>query len=753
MPLSPSNPLPNNSKRYFKKIPGMIYFDGRLQSEAGDANFIDPHELTQQQSLAEVYGQQPAYFEPRTDWQHLDSTNFTPYRDYDQKNTICKAAQSVPKRTWPNERQLKSSPGLVTWDTHCHDLFQLYVQMSRRDLIEDAGLLALLRILPYGIESIVEVASQPLIIGKHVDVPDSPLPPSPLPNSYDRVICDVGMGYPNTRSWRNNVQGKRFFAGLVYHYTSVHWTSFLWDRFRGQLMLYDTLNNVDTLQERLRSTLLAWREFLALAGLPYDFDYFLLPLTPQSRGLECGYLCIRALFNAVRGLVGLTHSQLGAVISPKRPDIGLSVYPPKQPFDILHRDWPLTPGLVPDTDAYDLADRQIRALFSVAVMEEIGIRDGKIWTKVKVSQADQSEKEQLVEIEGLDLVTWEPRDSTSTAMLYDTYIDIGGLAHFFIKSVGTRQLYPRHRLIPMPPSLIAPPCARPLGADVSTKPLADIPDSCNQRLQDQISIQWADIATLKVDAVVNAAHPSLTPGGGICGAIFAAAGIEELKEECNRFPGGIKAGNAVLTRGCNLPAPYIIHAVGPCKDTQYEKERAPQLLSSMYTHIFELCKANQIRKIAIPSISSGIFGIDRTLCAFEACKSAVFALLDDDLQDLEVIFVLFDPEVEKKDNSGLSPAQKSTQSVSFFLDALQANLALFGCNAFLEAWKNLTRCPPDQLKKVLKYQQRPQLEGLIAEIKANSSDDDDDDNDPYLQALERNRGWLHQLLQLASQLQ
>lgn len=83
----------------------------------------------------------------------------------------------------------------------------------------------------------------------------------------------------------------------------------------------------------------------------------------------------------------------------------------------------------------------------------------------------------------------------------------------------------------------------------------------------------------------------------------------------------------------------------------------------------------------------------------------------------------------------------------------RANLALFGCNAFLEAWKNLTRCPPDQLKKVLKYQQRPQLEGLIAEIKANSSDDDDDDNDPYLQALERNRGWLHQLLQLASQLQ
>ncbi|KAF4467521.1 hypothetical protein FALBO_5604 [Fusarium albosuccineum] len=476
MSSSPRNIIPNDSRRYFRKIPGMIYFAGRLPSEAGDGNFIDPHELTQQQSLAEVYGQQPAYFEPRTDWQHLDSTNFTPYRDYDDKDTICKTAQSVPNRTWPNERQLKSATVSITWDTHCHDLLQLHAQMSRRTLIDDTNLSALLRMLPYGIESIVEVASRPLTIGKPAHASHSPLPATPLPNSYDRVRCHVGMGYSNARSWRNNVQGKRFFAGLVYHFTAAHWTSFLWDRFQGQLLIYDTLNSVETVQERLRSTLLAWREFLALAGLPYNFDFFLLPLTPQNRGLECGYLCVRALFNAVRGLVGLTHSQLGAVISPQCPDIGLSVYHPQRPFDILHRDWPLTPGVVPGNNAYDLADRQIRALFSVAVMEEIGIRDGKIWTKV--SQADQSQTEQLVGIEGLELVAWEPRDSTSTVMLYDTYTDLGGLAHFSIKSMGTRELYPRHRLIPMPPSLIASPCAKPLGADVSTKPLAGIPDSC-----------------------------------------------------------------------------------------------------------------------------------------------------------------------------------------------------------------------------------------------------------------------------------
>ncbi|KAF4467520.1 A1pp-domain-containing [Fusarium albosuccineum] len=197
-----------------------------------------------------------------------------------------------------------------------------------------------------------------------------------------------------------------------------------------------------------------------------------------------------------------------------------------------------------------------------------------------------------------------------------------------------------------------------------------LPQQChvlagNQRLQDQISIQWADIATLKVDAVVNAAQPTLTPGGGICGAIFAAAG-DELEEECSRFGRGIKAGQAVLTRGCQLTAPYIIHAVGPNKDVVGEKERASELLSDMYTRIFELCKANKIRKIAIPSISSGIYGIDPTLCAFEACKSAVFALLDDDLPHLEVIFVLFDPKIEGKDQE-----KESTRAASFFLDALQ----------------------------------------------------------------------------------
>ena len=131
----------------------------------------------------------------------------------------------------------------------------------------------------------------------------------------------------------------------------------------------------------------------------------------------------------------------------------------------------------------------------------------------------------------------------------------------------------------------------------------------------------ADITMLDVDAIVNAANSRLLPGGGVSGAIHAAAG-PELAAACAKI-GSCATGKACITPGFRLRARHVIHAVGPV--WQGGKFDEPRLLKSAYRESFRLAGANGIKTLAFPAISTGIFGYPlepATAIALEVCHEA-----------------------------------------------------------------------------------------------------------------------------------
>ncbi|WP_379966896.1 O-acetyl-ADP-ribose deacetylase [Epilithonimonas sp. UC225_85] len=156
-----------------------------------------------------------------------------------------------------------------------------------------------------------------------------------------------------------------------------------------------------------------------------------------------------------------------------------------------------------------------------------------------------------------------------------------------------------------------------------------------------IEIIKADITKINADAIVNAANSSLLGGGGVDGAIHRAGGkriLEECMEIRNR-QGKCKTGEAVVTSGGNLPANYVIHTVGPIWNNNVEK--CSKLLTNCYKNSLKLAESLNVKTIAFPNISTGVYRFPKDLAA----KIAVHEVQNFESDVIEkVIFVCFDDE-------------------------------------------------------------------------------------------------------------
>ena len=158
--------------------------------------------------------------------------------------------------------------------------------------------------------------------------------------------------------------------------------------------------------------------------------------------------------------------------------------------------------------------------------------------------------------------------------------------------------------------------------------------------QTTLNIIVADITSLDVDAIVNAANRSLLGGGGVDGAIHRAAG-PELLAEC-RTLGGCETGSAKMTRGYRLKAKYVIHAVGPVWNGGDKNEET--LLASCYRSALDLAATNKLTSVAYPAISTGIYRFPADLAARVAVGTVAAEIAARPRGITRVVFCCFAPE-------------------------------------------------------------------------------------------------------------
>ncbi len=231
-----------------------------------------------------------------------------------------------------------------------------------------------------------------------------------------------------------------------------------------------------------------------------------------------------------------------------------------------------------------------------------------------------------------------------------------------------------------------------------------------------------DITKMKVDAIVNAANTGLRMGGGVCGAVFRAAGIAEMTAACAAI-GGCRTGGAAMTPGFRLDAKYVIHAVGPVYQDGTRGEAA--LLRSCYLSALNLAKEHKCASIAFPLISSGIYGYPKAE-AFGVAAAAIADFLAEN--EMDVYLAVFD-------KASLSVSETLMGEVKRFIDEnyvmeREHYYSRSMSEAMLERSMDLEACLPlersaqavGSIKKAAASKANKSLESMVSELDESFSE-------------------------------
>ena len=180
-------------------------------------------------------------------------------------------------------------------------------------------------------------------------------------------------------------------------------------------------------------------------------------------------------------------------------------------------------------------------------------------------------------------------------------------------------------------------------------------------MKNTIEIRKISITELDADAIVNAANEGLAAGGGVCGAIFRAAGYRELQAACDAI-GYCKTGGAVITPGFRLKAKYVIHAVGPIWRGGKHGER--EKLKSAYKSALEIALEHNCRSIGFPLISAGIYGYPLGRAWIEALTACGDFLYDHPHAGLHIIFAVLDDRVMAEGKKTLIDSEARSYKVA-----------------------------------------------------------------------------------------